>query len=305
MSLALFILGAAVAGVVASKQIFIIRHGEKSYDGNDLASEFECLSEKGWARAYNLKSIFSSGGTYPAPDAIFAADYADQETRTPNCRDRHGWYRTQQTVSPLAQAAPGGLGVEVDNSTGYMPQLCGQLVAPVAQCLFAPLAPPEWVSANGTCCPFGLTTAFGDAAGVTGECCNAAAADKVLAKLTEPGVDTVLVSWESANIGYLARALGVPDGEGDWVRDAYAYDRVYRLDYDDDGKDSSLGLVGYDLMSLEQGFATDDAATDRWLGPQEGCGGVKPHASSSFAGMRAAVEAMARSAGSATWRVDV
>ena len=217
MLLLLFLLGSASAAKVndpkPTKLVFIIRHGEKIYNGDSpAATEFECLSEKGWSRAYNLKSVFGPSGVYPTPDAIFSADYADQATQQPNCIDRNGWYRTQQTVAALAQAAPGGLGLQVDNSTSFMPLYCGQLVAPASKCQLSPLYPPAWVSPNGTCCPYGLVTPAGDAAAL-GMCCNAAAAEKILAKLAEPAVETILVAWESINIGYLAEALGVPADE--------------------------------------------------------------------------------------------
>ena len=63
--------GLAAAG---SKHIYIVRHGKKIHTGDDLAAEFECLSEEGWARAYNLKSVFSIGGEHATPGAIFSAD---------------------------------------------------------------------------------------------------------------------------------------------------------------------------------------------------------------------------------------
>ena len=55
-------LPAAASG--ATKRIYIIRHGEKAEpaDRSDYDYDHGCLSEKGWARAYNLKSIFGKGG---------------------------------------------------------------------------------------------------------------------------------------------------------------------------------------------------------------------------------------------------
>ena len=274
--------GSAAAG---SKHIYIVRHGEKIYTGDDVATEFECLSEKGWARAYNLKSVFSVGGAHATPDAIFSADYADETTLAPNCRDRHGFYRTQQTVSALAQAAPGGLGIKIDNSTSFMPLFCGQLVAPASKCSYADVVPPAWVSPNGSCCPYGAVTAAGDASSL-GMCCNEAAAGRILEKLAEPGVRTILVAWESVNIGYLARAFGVPEDEATWKFDQDAYDRIYHLEFDED-----LHLVRYEL-DLMQGFGKD-SDEDNFLGPLEGCGGVNPPSPSPQArSLQAAFEAI-------------
>ena len=108
-----------------SKIVYVIRHGEKidgDVEAGQLGYEDQCLSEKGWARAYNLRSLF---GTNPidgfrTPDAIYSANYNNPLS----CKDRHGWYRTQQTVSVVARA----LGIEVDNTLGFFPV---RAVAPV------------------------------------------------------------------------------------------------------------------------------------------------------------------------------
>ena len=212
----------------ATKRIYIIRHGEKAEpaDRSDYDYDHGCLSEKGWARAYNLKSIFGKGGWLHTPDALFSANYHDPL----ECRDANGWYRTQQTLAALAQAAPGGLGLTVGNSSGWMPQLCGAEVQPDAS--FARAVPGHLVSRQGLCAPYGLCGGDSWAEGrrcddrFAGECCNRAAAESLLAKLSESGVSTVLVAWESVNTVWLTRALGVPEDQARPMRPSGVSPRV-------------------------------------------------------------------------------
>lgn len=88
------------------KIIYIVRHGEK-IDGNvgqgELGGEAQCLSEQGWARSYNLKSVFGTKHTSARPDlkkpeAIFSCNYAEPL----DCRDHNGMFRTQQLVAAVA-----------------------------------------------------------------------------------------------------------------------------------------------------------------------------------------------------------
>jgi len=246
------------------KTIYIIRHGEK-----ENSSETGCLSEQGWARAYNLKSVFGghTGGLL-RPDALFSADYADEGM---DCRGRHGWYRTQQTISAVAQAAPGGLALLVDNSTGFMPQLCGAVVNDKAIPVLGPLGLllkklEVPISPDGKCFPYGGGADKED--DNAGMCCNTQAAATIKAKLAEPGVDTILVAWESMNIVWLTRALGVPSHQVQpWHYDNRQFDRIYSLQFDTD-----MNLIEF-KDDLSQGFSTVDTP---WLGPESGCGAIAP-----------------------------
>ena len=98
-----------------------------------------------------------------------------------------------------------------------MPQLCGAEVQPDAS--FARAVPGHLVSRQGLCAPYGLCGGDSWAGGrrcddrFAGECCNRAAAESLLAKLSESGVSTVLVAWESVNTVWLTRALGVPEDQ--------------------------------------------------------------------------------------------
>ena len=54
--------------------------GEKVYDAkNESAFDYACLSEKGWARAYNLRSVFGPRPQPPfrTPDTLFSGNYAN------------------------------------------------------------------------------------------------------------------------------------------------------------------------------------------------------------------------------------
>jgi len=100
--LAFAALAFAPGGETVEKRIYVIRHGEKSFDPyNENAYKVGCLSQMGWGRAYNLVSLFGPNprSDLHKADYVFAAQY-----RPINCRDEHGWYRTHQTVSAVAQA---------------------------------------------------------------------------------------------------------------------------------------------------------------------------------------------------------
>mmetsp|Transcript_21338 Transcript_21338/g.49041 ORF Transcript_21338/g.49041 Transcript_21338/m.49041 type:complete len:287 (-) Transcript_21338:208-1068(-) len=285
MWLAAFSAALAFAGRLTSspeKVVYIIRHGEKLKPDVPVPPQgYQCLSEKGWARAYNLKSVFGARPMAPfrTPEALFSADYGEPF----DCRDSHGWYRTQQTISALAAPGPGGLNLTIDNSTGFLPNLCGQGVSPaVTEAIDLAITglekflPDEGVAERllefvraevdgiklGWCAPYGV---LGD-----GTCCNSDAAEKIKAKLED--VDVILVAWEHVNIQWLAKELGAPktaviDGkcgqEECWPGDDY--DRVYALYYDASGRYLRIET------DLAQGFTTNGGA---WLGPQIGCGAV-------------------------------
>lgn len=123
------------------KVIYIIRHGEKIARNSGSLQRPEavqCLSEKGWGRSYNLKSVFgytpSFNGCMPGdscsqnlpplrtPDALFSANYADGPI---DCKDEQGRYRTEQTIAALANSGPTSLNLPINNRLGFMPQLCG------------------------------------------------------------------------------------------------------------------------------------------------------------------------------------
>jgi len=243
------------------KVIYLVRHGEKTFDpANHSAYDYACLSEKGWARAYNLKSLFGPRAQPPfrTPDALFSADYGN----VIDCRDHNGYYRTQATIAPLAASEPGGLGLPVDNASGWLPHLCSPAVR--GECLehdmADPLAEPH----------------------LFGMCCNSGAALAIKTKLRESGVQTLLVAWEHANLPHLAVALGAPecdphsDSPCDLAWSGADYDQVWALYFDADGR-----FVRLDA-ELRQGFSTP---AHPYLGPQRGCGTVAP---SGFANPRRA-----------------
>lgn len=64
------------------KVIYVIRHGEKSYDYNrPHAQTFGCLSQMGWGRAYNLVSLFGvPGGRFRTPQYVYSAQYNGKGT---------------------------------------------------------------------------------------------------------------------------------------------------------------------------------------------------------------------------------
>lgn len=291
------VLSLTLARPEREKVIYVIRHGEKIHGDvatGHLGHSSQCLSEKGWARAYNLKSIFGPRPQPPfkTPQAIFSANYATAI----DCRDLNGWYRTQQTASALAANTAGGLGIQIDNSTGFMPSLCGMNMTTAAKegeaeyilggvargsqsATYANMSAAWWLSrpdgGTNTCSPFGE-------GGGDGTCCNRAAADAMKSKLLEDRIDTVLVVWEHFNIGYLSVALGASESElttCDGTTKAlgkcwpsHDYDRVYKFTYTASG----------DFVRLEQenfqGFDHPDAGPNQasYLGHHELCGAVKP-----------------------------
>jgi len=228
------------------KIIYIVRHGEKidgNFDQKELQHEAQCLSEKGWARSYNLKSVFgtkhsSARNDLKKPEAIFSCNYAEPL----DCRDRNGMFRTQQLVAAVAH----GLNLPVDNSTGFIPSLCGMvwnkeskqgyMDHKIGNETAARKQPPkyremfeEWLKAEPECDPAdcepqpqdGIAGKFQNGTSchvrgfgpgddketnaANGTCCNQHAADMMLKKLDE--VDYILVGWEHANINYLAASL--------------------------------------------------------------------------------------------------
>jgi len=277
--------GSAVYDIEAignkEKLIYIIRHGEK-IEGDaargQLAYEAQCLSEVGWARAYHLMSIFGPRPRPPfkTPQALFSANYADPVV----CRDVHGWYRTQQTISALASDTPGGLNLPIDNTTGFMPAICGltwNITAKPEYIKHKSDSQPEpykssvinWTEAQpvgGTCSPKGF--GGGDAM-----CCNPAAAKKMIEKLMEPGISTILVAWEHSNIAFLARALGAPEDKVVHCKDANGetvdcwpgsnFDMVYALTFNDKGEFQNIDT------GFRQGFTAEN-----FLGPHNYCGAV-------------------------------
>ena len=232
-------------GSSAPKVIYVIRHGEKRFDeGNHSDYDYACLSEKGWARAYNLKSLFGSSPTHPfrTPQALYSASYAN----TIDCREGDGWYRTQATIAPLADLTPGGLGLVIDNTTGWLPHLCrAEERGDCNHNASDPLAEPHG---------FGM-------------CCNMGAAAKMKAKLAEPGVGTILVVWEHANIHNLVHALGVPFAIiPNW--EGSDFDSVWELTFDG---------AGQRFLQLQPKLAQGFSGVGRtWLGPSSGCGNIAP-----------------------------
>ena len=191
-------------------------------------------------------------------------------------------------MSALADSAPGGLSLVVDNTTGFMPSICGLKWNPLAKKPYGELrmSQPEpfknlsldWAKAqpedpSSTCYPYdeGLNKTNNPLG--SGMCCNEAAAGKMLAKLAEPGIDTILVAWESHNIQHLTAALGVPKAAiTHW--DGHNFDSVYVLKYD-----TSISLSSYDLTSVYQGFDTlgyPPAPEQHYLGPNTRCGAIYP-----------------------------
>lgn len=230
------------------KIVYIIRHGEKTIDETNLgAFDYACLSEKGWARAYNLKAVFGPRPQPPfrTPQAIFSANYGNSL----DCREEHGWYRTQATIAPLAGPGRSGLDLVVHNESGWLPHLC---TVRGDDCFHDP-------DPNGE--PHGY-----------GVCCNTAAAAAILTKLREPGIDTVLVAWEHWNIPFLALALGASsllavNGSlaGMWPADDY--DRVFALHFSPGGAFIRIETELFQGLTQHGG---------RWLGPSSGCGSVAP-----------------------------
>ena len=219
----------------AKKVVYIIRHGEKIYvPTNETAYKYACLNAEGWSRAYNLVSVF--GGHNPqhtkllrTPQAIFSYNYdnGDLDCRTSN----QGYYRTQATVAPLANV----LNLAVNNVTGSKPDLCGP--------------------SKGT--PIGLCWQPKPDGSVhdMGPCCNAGAASRIHTKLMTPAVDSILVSWEHANIKYLVNELTggkIAATEVSWPDPEF--DKVVALYFS-----AATGEFLTMDQTLTQGF--------QWLGP--------------------------------------
>ena len=219
--------GSLPVPAAAAKTVYIIRHGEKIwFPPNETAYSYACLSNQGWSRAYNMLSVF---GRYPkaglkTPNRLFSFNYDDG---TVDCQV-NGWYRTQQTIEPLARS----LGLAVDNSTGSKPDLCGT----------------EFGTPTGTC----YSPKPGGSPHDYGPCCNLAAAQTIKSTLMEDGVNSVLACWEHANIDYLAAALGANMNNMTWP--GTQFDLIYALDFDP--------ITG-DFLSIDtnlfQGF--------HWIGP--------------------------------------
>lgn len=238
----------------------------------------------GWARAYNLVSLFgsASGTLFPSPDVIFSAQYdaniigtleqfidltPQQEAEITarlrelgirgNCRDENGWYRTQQTVSAVAQ----DLGLEVNNSTGFLPRFCrGE----------DPYGP-------GICVPYSSAGPFENP---YGECCNPWSAAQMMAELEKPAVNNILVAWEHKNIQFLSRALANFPPPNDAAVEKVA-NQVVRVDEGgnrtDIWEDSDFGRI-YKFTYLCNGtcaFESLDTGLKQnfhWLGPKFGSG---------------------------------
>jgi hypothetical protein len=238
-------------GSTPDKIIYIIRHGEKIFDAtNHSAYDYACMSEQGWARAYNLKAVFGPRPQPPfrTPQALFSANYGDPGI---DCRDEDGWYRTQQIIAPLAAPGRSGLDLTINNHTGWLPHLCSAEVRG-DDCFHDP-------DPNGEPHGFGM-------------CCNTHAASTMKETLMRPGVDTVLVAWEHWNIPFLALALGAtfPTAgnrsiAGFWPGEDF--DRVYALHYSRGGRFLRLETDLFQGLTHLKG---------RWLGPSSGCGAIAP-----------------------------
>lgn len=240
---ALILLRLALAWTASeeTRVVYLMRHGEKTFNKrNKTAYLYACLSEKGWARAYNLKALFGPQPSPPfrTPSALFAGNYSNPS----DCRDEHGWYRTQTTIAPLAAASPGGLDLPVESGTGWLPTLCA-------------------AEERGHC---RQAAKSGSSPHDYGVCCNTAAARRVKERLAQHGVGAVLVVWEHANIGYLAEELGAPAHELAWPDPEF--DLIFALHFRPSGEYLRL-------ERLYQGFTHH---TQGYLGPQESCGAVAP-----------------------------
>ncbi|GMH75101.1 hypothetical protein TrLO_g12820 [Triparma laevis f. longispina] len=279
-----------------TKKIYIFRHGEK-VDANvviihiHLSYDSQCLSEQGWAWAYNMKSDFTETNNFSVPDVIFSGDYGNDW----NCRDRNGWYRTQQIIQPLAIS----LNITVNNSTGFLPGSCGMVWLPEGKPPYInKKAVQAYAGTKSTFYTNCITQWVNDQPEGTGEnacalrgtywcdeqfshftftesmCCNSASATKILATLAEPDVTMALVAWEHASIRYLTVALEYPEvreGELCWAK--HDFDTIYEVIYDcvsdESGKDTCTGKK---LNRLSQGFNEEG----HYLGPSSYCGANYP-----------------------------
>ena len=213
-----------------TKVVYIIRHGEKVWmPSNTTAYKFACESEQGWARAYNMPSVF---GTPPkeglvTPGALFSFNYDNGDF---DCRTSRGYYRTQATIAPLGQV----LDLEINNQTGSKPNLCGKTLDSLG------CHPPP---------PSGSPHDFGP-------CCNSAAADAMKASLFNGDADTtsVLAAWEHSKINFLVDALAGKNIEVPWP--GTQFDKIVAVYFD--AVTEEFLRVDQDLF---QGF--------EWIGPTE------------------------------------
>lgn len=217
---------------------------------NETAYKYACESQQGWARAYNMKSVFGyHADIFETPNNLFSFNYDDE---TIDCKTSRGWYRTQATIAPLGKA----LDLEINNTTGSKPDLCGLTMDSQNN--------DEYPGYNTTCHkPFPL-----DSTHDYGPCCNVQGALAIKSLLFpadgSKGVDTVLASWEHANIKFLANDLAMTDDvckhedpaicSIDW--DGTNFDKVWALYFDKDTQE----FVKIDT-NLAQGFV--------WIGPEE------------------------------------
>jgi hypothetical protein len=285
------------------KRIYVIRHGEKSFDPyNENAYKVGCLSQMGWGRAYNLVSLF---GPNPRSD-LHKADYVYAAQYRPiNCRDEHGWYRTHQTVSAVAQAVNKGKAClyDKDRCVDTSTSMNGD------NSLFLKIAEhvkgvhhddEEWDKqycdvkvGTPACIPYNAAghilkpgRKVTDILWETGTCCNGAAAETMKKKLAEMDGTTILVGWEHVNIQWLAEALAAPhiiqhrvddyascdsppcpDGDDGKAWPDDNYDMIYKFTYDCGPSGCTAKHNLDDAVSL-----TDLSQEFIWLGPTVGCG---------------------------------
>lgn len=231
-ALALLDLQSEISDSDGTKVVYIIRHGEKIWmPSNKTAYSYACESEQGWARAYNMPSVF---GTPPmegflTPGALFSYNYDDGDL---DCRTSRGYYRTQSTVAPLGQA----LGLEINNQTGSKPDLCGK----------------ELGSSDSDDCHLPSEGTAHD----FGPCCNSAAASAMKTRLFGGDADTraVLAAWEHAKIAYLVSALAGSEVSITWP--STQFDQVIAVYFD---------AVTEDFMRIDQ----DLYQGFEWIGPTE------------------------------------
>jgi len=225
------------------KIVYIIRHGEKIFvDWDPVAYKFACLSSQGWARAYNLKTIFGKTprADLKTPDKLFSYLYQYKINEYEDCTF-DGWDRTEALIRPLALELDN---MTIDSSNGAWPDLCGKKFD-VGDCTY-----PKWTKPSD---------GMGPSPHNYGICCNTQAADSIKSALNQNDVNVVLASWEHANINHLATALGAScQGSSTCSMDNWSgdnYDQIYALHFDR----STLHFKYIDT-NLTQGF--------EWLGPK-------------------------------------
>ena len=114
--------------------LYIIRHGEK-------VSSKGCLSSQGKARAKALVGIYSQGGRFRSPLALFAHNY-DEKSECERCT---------QTVAPLSQH----LGLKIDDKCVHAHPLC-TCWPRVCACSGAVRCPPGLSMCPSTLCALEL-----------------------------------------------------------------------------------------------------------------------------------------------------